>query len=106
MTPAVSWTETPPRLPPHTIFEIPSSRRMLVTQAEYEIDVLRGLKPILVGEIKERLPHAELVEIDDPKAVRLRWNGPPADLNPLRTAGSLNLLIGFPGPRPRPPPET
>jgi tRNA (guanine6-N2)-methyltransferase len=66
-----------------------------------ECEVLAGLKPFLVEEVR-RLPgrQATPLDDDDPTALRFRYAGPLAALLRLRTAVAAYLLVTVPGRRP------
>jgi len=66
-----------------------------------ECEVLAGLKPFLVDEVRRELGgQAELVADDDPTALRFGYSGPLSALLRLRTAVAAYLLVTVPGRRP------
>jgi ubiquinone/menaquinone biosynthesis C-methylase UbiE len=66
-----------------------------------ECEVLAGLKPFVVDEVRRVLGHqAELVADDDPTALRFGYSGQLSALLRLRTAVAAYLLVTVPGRRP------
>jgi tRNA (guanine6-N2)-methyltransferase len=66
-----------------------------------ECEVLAGLKPLLVDEVRRTLGRqAELVADDDPGALRFAYSGPLSALLRLRIAVAAYLLVSVPGRRP------
>jgi tRNA (guanine6-N2)-methyltransferase len=66
-----------------------------------ECEVLAGLKPFLVDEVRRALGRqAEVVADDDPTVLRFGYSGPLSALLRLRTAVAAYLLVTVPGRRP------
>ncbi len=68
----------------------------------YEADVLEGLEPFAIDELRALVgPSLELAREQRPATLRFRYGGDPDRLLDLRSVVALSLVRAFPVPRPR-----